>query len=207
MNSSLLKTSPLIIKAQKFVRQALQNNLAKELTFHNWAHTSLVVQGVRRIGLQTKLSYNELRSVILAAIFHDIGYIEKYQGHETSSVSIATDFLSIELVDDNTILQVQDCIMATKFPQQPLNTMQQVLCDADLFHLSLDGYQQFADALKLELELAMGFIYTQREWDKINFNFLKDHSYFTPYGKQVLELDKRKNIAKTLARFTKGTII
>jgi len=57
--------------------QTPKNQLTKELTFHNWVH-SLVVRGVNKIGLPTNLSSGEFDSVIIAAIFHDIGYIEKY---------------------------------------------------------------------------------------------------------------------------------
>ena len=94
------------------------------------------------------------------------------------------------------IVEVEEAILATRMPQQPKTIVSQVLCDADLFHLSTEQCQEKANMLREEWKVLGTKEMTDEEWLESNIKFMEDHSYHTPYGQTVLELRKRKNIKK-----------
>ena len=49
-------------------------------------------------------------------------------------------------------------------PQSPNNTLEQVLCDADLLHLAQDDYFKKADLLHKEIESTKLCKISEKEW-------------------------------------------
>ena len=190
----------LITKVESFVGACLKNRLSDKMYFHNLAHTLLVVEGVKLIGRAVGLSNDECFLLILAALLHDVGYTQKYAGHEEESANMAAKFLNENELEPEKIKIVKDCIMATKFPQHPENKLQMVICDADFYHFALSDYQNFAHRLKAEWEENLNLFYSDLEWDTLNFNMLSAHEYFTPYGKEILQEKKKSNLEKLKKR-------
>jgi uncharacterized protein len=81
-------------------------------------------------------------------------------------------------------------IMATRYPQQPKNKLEQILCDADLDYLGRDDFFEIGTTLYKEL-MATGRIKTEREWNRLQVNFLNSHKYFTKTS--VEKRDQLKN--------------
>ena len=77
-------------------------------------------------------------------------------------------------------------------PQSPKNNLEEILCDADMFHLSHPTYEQSQVLLREEWWLTLGHERTDQEWELENDTFLLEHTYFTRYGKE--ELQCRKDI-------------
>lgn len=188
--------SEILIKVKEFATTLLKHRLSEKLYFHNITHTLEVVQATSEIGVNSALSKEELEIVLIAAWFHDLGYSDKYKDHEYESANIAFIFLTITGIDEIIIEHIISCILATKYPQKPLSLLEKVICDADLYHFSRPDYKQHEQALKKEWEANLNLIYTDKEWDIINYDMLKDHVYWTSYGKTVLQLKKEENIKK-----------
>lgn len=91
---------------------------------------------------------------------------------------------------------VSSCILATRFPQQPKNKPEEILCDADFYHFSRTDYTAHEQQLRKEWEIHLHLKYTDDEWDKLNYEMLKDHKYFTTYGQTVLQERKKENLKK-----------
>jgi len=193
---------PLLNRVENFVREQLRNRLSEKMYFHNLEHTLLVVEGVQIIGNAIGLLEEEKLVVILAAFLHDVGYTEKYAGHEEASANIATAFLMQNGFDAKRTEMVRNCILATKFPQNPTNELEAVICDADFFHFSLKNYQDYASRLKAEWKENLDLEYSQLAWDKLNLHMLQQHEYFTTFGKTVLQEKKADNISLLLKRIT-----
>jgi len=179
-----------------FVRQRLKDRLSANMYFHNLEHTMLVVEGVKLIGSNSGISEDDQMVLTLSAFMHDLGYTEKYGGHEEASADIATAFLQENGYNPEGIEMVGGCIMATRFPQRPINELQCIICDADFYHFALDSYQQYAARLKKEWALNLNLVFTDEEWTKLNLEMLCSHEYFTPFAKQVLQEGKMRNIAR-----------
>lgn len=186
----------LLNKAQLFVEALFEKELPKSITFHTLKHTKEVVAAVQVIGNKCDLSEDELETVMLAAWLHDVGYCRTYENHEEESIQIATGFLQEEGVTEEKIEQVAGCIAATRYPQQPQTLLEQVICDADLYHLSADTYFEKAELLRQEWSNLKKDELGNREWIERNRQFLKKHEFFTDYGKEFMTPLKARNSKK-----------
>ena len=88
------------------------------------------------------------------------------------------------------------CIAATKLPQNPTISIAEVLCDADLFHVSTLNFFYRKLLLRKEWKTELGKSFTDLEWHHVNHDFLRNHQYFTEYGKKVLAKGQHENILK-----------
>jgi predicted metal-dependent HD superfamily phosphohydrolase len=165
----------------------MEENLPPTMYFHNLGHTQRVVNAAIEIGGHCKLKRQELNILIVAAWFHDTGYLYHYKGHEDTSMIIAGTFLMQHHYNNEFIQQVWDCIEATKIPQSPKNLIQQIICDADMRHFALENYPDFASDLRQEWEVHLDKRYSDEEWRSLNLRALQHHKYFTEYGKTVLQ--------------------
>ncbi|MCT4317788.1 HD domain-containing protein [Elizabethkingia anophelis] len=184
----------LISIVGSYVQHFLVENLSPELGFHSLAHTREVVEAAWEIGQHSKLDAPEMEILIIAAWFHDCGYVFTYTGHEEESKRIAGNFLQKLGVSSNIILPVLCCIEATKFPQFPRNQVEGILCDADLYHLAKPGYPRYAKLLREEFGVFLKRTYSDEEWQSENCLMLSNHCYWTVYGKTILERFKQVNM-------------
>jgi predicted metal-dependent HD superfamily phosphohydrolase len=165
--------------------------------FHNIGHAEDVAYAVNRIGLNSSLPQEDLDILAVAAWFHDTGYCFEYEGHENSSIDIAEGFLNHENCERSFIDKVLECIRSTRFPQEPTNLLEQIICDADLYHFSKTNYNDYARRLREEWSLVLHKTFTDRDWNSQNLEILRKHRFHTDYGRQMLERRKQANI-KTL---------
>ena len=69
-------------------------------------------------------------------------------------------------------------IMKTKMPQTPETLLEKILCDADLNYLGQDDFIIIGNKLLRELN-AMGKNISEKEWNKLQIDFLEAHHYWT----------------------------
>lgn len=170
------------------------------ISFHDIEHTKHVVRAAEEIGEKEGLTKEELETVKIAAWLHDVGYTKSLEAHEESSVQLARFFLFQHGMDSARINTVIGCIRATKMPQEPKNKLEAVLCDADLYHLSQEYFDQISDLLRKEFSEIQEIEIPERQWYLQNIDFLQNHNYFTEYGKQELQPLKEKNLEKLIKR-------
>ncbi|QTE55476.1 HD domain-containing protein [Mucilaginibacter rubeus] len=172
--------------------------------FHNIGHAEDVAYAVNRIGLNSSLPQEDLDVLAVAAWFHDTGYCFEYEGHENSSVDIAEGFLNYENCERSFIDKVLDCIWSTCFPQQPTNLLEQIICDADLYHFSKKNYSDYARRLRTEWCLVLHKTFIDQDWNLQNLEILRKHQFHTDYGRQILERRKQENIKMLNSAIVKG---
>jgi hypothetical protein len=68
--------------------------------------------------------------------------------------------------------------MATKIPQNPKNKLEYIIADADLEYLGTDDFERIGRTLFEEIKLYLG-VESERQWNIIQMNFLKSHTYYT----------------------------
>lgn len=177
----------IVYRTGRHVTRLLVRELPADRVFHNIHHTINVVQGVADIGRAEGLTEEQLEILILAAWFHDAGHLKTYAGHEEVSETLATEWLRSQHYPKDKIREVARCIRVTTMPQQPLDTMERVICDADLYHLTFPSYDHYQDILREEWKNVLGLEMTDEEWEASNESFLLSHHYWTEYGQSVLE--------------------
>ncbi|MBI3235860.1 MAG: HD domain-containing protein, partial [Bacteroidetes bacterium] len=85
----MIKVSYDIIKKQ--VLHSLETKLSPDLKYHSLEHTKYVLNAVETIAQQLNISENELFLLRVAALYHDIGFINVYQNHEEEGCKIASE--------------------------------------------------------------------------------------------------------------------
>ncbi len=185
----------LVAEARDFVTNIFQNRVSKSFKYHNLEHTRQVVRAAEEMADYYQLQTEDRNAVLIAAWFHDTGFSSgESKGHEAISAEIATNFLKERHVDPLLIEKVTRCIEATKMPQAPGPLIEQIVCDADLFHLGTDDFKVKNEELREELQENSKEDLTKKKWRKMNITFMENHKYFTDYGKRKLQPVKEKHI-------------
>ena len=182
MNRFLLLYEPMI--------RRLKNELPENLFYHGVHHTIDVVNAAEQIGNSERVSAEELVMLKTAALYHDSGFIFGEENHEAAGSELAKKELPAAGFSSEEITIICGMIMATRYPQQPKNKLEQILCDADLDYLGRDDFFEIGTTLYKEL-MATGRIKTEREWNRLQVNFLNSHKYFTKTS--VEKRDQLKN--------------
>jgi predicted metal-dependent HD superfamily phosphohydrolase len=193
--------SEIVEKAENFVSQLFRDRLSNKLIYHNFGHTTDVVNYSRKIAKKCDLSDDELEIVTLAAWFHDTGYVDTYKGHEDTSKRITEEFLNENSYPPEKTQMVLGCIEATRVPQNPKNIMEEVICDADLIHLGQENFFEYSDLLKSEWQNLNIKNVDEAEWNKISVELLSSHKFFTPYARKKFESQQSVNLLKAQKNF------
>lgn len=174
------------------------------LPYHNLEHTKYVVARATEIAAHYQLSEEELLIVFVAAWFHDTGYLlTSPSEHEVKSVELMKQFAKEINLGDEIILQIEQCIYATRNPRLPENLLQEIVADADTFNL---GTKNFRETNKMVFDefnlLKPGF--SKRSFDISALQMLKEHKYFTSYCLDLLTKRKLKNMKKLKKKIKKN---
>jgi len=178
----------ILSAAQDFVSDLFINKVNKTIHFHTLQHTQEVLAGSETMADYYRLEDEDRFALMLGAWFHDTGYSGgKAAGHENLSIQIATKFLNEHKVHQNIIDKVVGCINATRLPQNPTSLIEQIICDADLFHLGTSDFREKNKLLREELNDFGNMDLSKKDWRKKNIEFLTKHNYFTSYAKENLD--------------------
>ena len=188
--------SEIITETRKYVEELMSENLSEDYSYHNLQHTREVVDAAIEIGEKADLTDEQMEMVILAAWLHDTGYSNGSDNHELESKNIAKKVLEGQDYPFEKLNIILEAIEATRMPQNPKSLVAEVLCDADLFHLSNDEFGKKSIMLKKELEFQRDTQINEAEWLEENLDFFRQHRYFTNFGKYVLEPRKKENLKK-----------
>jgi predicted metal-dependent HD superfamily phosphohydrolase len=184
----------IVAESREFVEKLLAEKLAPWVAYHDYQHTDETYRASREIGRACGLGPAEIEIVLIAALFHDTGYIETVVGHEERSVAIATGFLRKKGYPEDNIRAVAGCIMATTVPQRPRNLLEQVVCDADMLYVGREEFFHKNDLLRSEQEGREGTGVDPVEWRRRSLAFLEAQKYHTPYCRGKLSEGLKDNI-------------
>lgn len=182
-------------KAEQFVSNLLKDKLSASYTYHNFKHTQRVVKAAKILADAEKVSDGEKAALVLAAWFHDTGYVLGAQNHEEKSVSIFREFLNENTVADETVALVESLIRITEMRREPTTVPEKIIRDADCSHFGKEDFESISASLRKEWEITQQKIYTDREWFLGNLEMLtKWHQYQTEYALNSWQPQKEKNV-------------
>lgn len=180
-------------KLKKDIIEILRRGLDDYLVYHSLDHTLDVLDAVIRLGEMEGVNGHELTILKTAALFHDAGFINKYEGHEEESALMVREMLPQYGYSSADVDAICDMIMATQVPQQPGNLLEKILADADLDYLGRDDLFLISQRLHYELR-KLNKVSSLREWHEKQLDFLKEHSYFTSSAQKLRKKGKKDNI-------------
>ncbi|MGB5893459.1 MAG: HD domain-containing protein, partial [Ignavibacteriaceae bacterium] len=142
----------IINKAHQYVQNIFNEHAPPENVYHNLNHTTEVVAAVKEIAAADGVGDDDLELLIIAAWFHDSGYVKICKGHEEVSIGYVKEFLNTNNYPEDKAEKIISLIQATKIPQSPKNHLEEILCDADLHHLGTKSFEEKGDLFRLEIE-------------------------------------------------------
>ena len=184
-----------LLDLEAWVRGHLSAGLDERLTYHDIAHTiDDVAPAARRLAEAEGMAPPSRRAIEAAALLHDVGFTERYAGHEQASAAIARRVLPRFGFDPATIDRIEGMILATAIDREPGTREQEIVVDADLAVLGRNDFRERNRDLRRELELR-GTEYSDLEWYRGQVRFLEHHSFFTEAARARYGERKRANLA------------
>lgn len=199
-----MENQNLIEKAIAHVEVLFRTKRPAWVKYHTLEHAKAVAKASEEIGAACGLSADEREVVILAAWFHDTGYLEKIEDHEERSAELAASFLQAQGYPQDRTAQVAGCIRATRMPQKPKNLVEQVLCDADIAHLAGDSFLESTERVRSEIEHHLGRKLTEIEWLTMNTNFVEGHRYHTDCARAKYSRGQAANLKALRERLNRA---
>lgn len=180
---------------QEIILDKLEKELPEHLYYHNVKHTVDVVTEVELIGWGEGITDEEILLMKTAGLFHDVGHVVQYVDHEYHGTLIVREMLPKYNYSQDQIDRICDIIMSTKMPPQPTDTLQSIICDADLDYLGRSDFIPVSNTLYKELK-EQNMIGTLNDWNKIQVKFITGHQYFTGTARNLREVNKQKQIER-----------
>ncbi len=196
LNAHIYKMNYLDIldRIKTHITSQFHTKMDDRLIYHNLYHTEQVVKNTVKIANHYQLADEEFFIVTAASWFHDVGYLINWKQHEDMGAEAAIEFLTLQGADTPVITAVSGCIMATKMPQNPHGLLQQILCDADLYHLGSDSFKERNKTMRKEAEAFCGKPIDKDNWREKTISLFESHHYHTEFCQQKLNDGKAKNL-------------
>ncbi len=184
-------------KVEQHVVDLFDKNADETLVFHNLRHTKTVVSRTKEIAGHYDLSEKDMLVLYVAAWFHDTGHLfTKPVGHEAKSAEIMRNFMRDYGDDKTPIEEIEQCIMATEAPRNPDKLVEEIICDADTYHLGTKEFKETNKNVLAELELKNNGRINRYQAFKDAVALMEEHRFYTSYCRERLEEQKQKNIKK-----------
>ncbi|MCX7696474.1 MAG: HD domain-containing protein [Bacteroidales bacterium] len=180
-------------EVKRYLLNKLHYCLAPDLYYHGVQHTLSVMEAAE-LYAENEAIFGKERSILLtAALFHDSGYLVRYENNESISVGLCWTVLPEFGYKNEDIQYIVKLIEATSVPQKPFDKLSKILCDADLDYLGRDDYFEMSCNLRKEWD-AYGKKLSHDEWFNVQIKFLSSHKYFTHTAHVLREAKKLKHL-------------
>ena len=183
-------------RIEEYVTSLYQQKQLPALIFHNLDHTKEVVKYTLEIAAHYNVPDREMLILVAAAWFHDTGYLfAEPDKHEEMSCQIMEKFIKDYIEDETIIEEIHACAMATKFPRDPKNLLQEIICDADTYQFGTKEFKKTNKKMREELKLRNGEL-NPVKFKEDTIQLLKAHVFYTSYCKDLLDAGKKKNLKR-----------
>lgn len=195
--------SEILKQAKAYITQLFEQKLPKQLVYHSLGHTTAVVKEARALGEAAGLDAPDQEALLLAAWFHDAGYIDAYDGHEYRSMELAEQWLTAQGYPPPRIAVVKDLIRATHRNEPRETELQQLMVDADMSGLGRDDFFASSELLRAEWETTLGKTYSNTEWAESQLEFLTAAKFRTAVAKARYKEQFQANLKEQRERLKK----
>ena len=185
--------------SEDYAKNLLKDKLSSAYTYHNLEHTVQVVDKIKILAKEENISPEDTENLLLAGWFHDLGYVDDADNHEEESRKIASDFLKQHQFPEERIAKIGELILATDKFYKPKNHLEEVIKDADLYHLASDDYFRICENLRQEIKEVHHQKFSKLKWAELNISFFAKHQFYTKFAKENWQPEKEKNVEKILS--------
>ncbi|MEN6457219.1 MAG: Pycsar system effector family protein [Prolixibacteraceae bacterium] len=182
--------------AKLFVIDYFRQNNDPKYLFHTLDHTLNVAGQAEKIGKEEKLSEPEMQAVLIAAWFHDVGYLIQPEDHESFSIRTVRSFFEKCPVEPFILQTVEACIHATRRDHEPLTLPEKVIMDADVSHLGDPDFISISKKLRKERSICTNCEVQPLDYWKSTLAFMERQQFYTSYALAHFQPVKLQNIEK-----------
>ncbi|HLV40485.1 Pycsar system effector family protein [Xanthomarina sp.] len=183
----------LLFQVEIYVAELLNKQLSSTNYYHNAIHTRRVVAHVEELAAKEQCTEQETIALLVAAWFHDTGYIHSDKEHEEESVKMAHSFLKQQGVSEEIQSLVEQLILATKSEYEPKNKLEGIIKDADCGHVASEEFIDISMNLMKELNVKNQCNLSEIAWMQETLVFLKNHSFYSNSAKKLWQPKKEIN--------------
>jgi HD superfamily phosphodiesterase len=184
----------VLSKVKIFVTELFSRRHLPFLKYHNFHHTDTVVDRANEIAIHYPINDSEKFCLLTAAWFHDTGHLfNELAEHEQTGADLMSSFLKSFLIEEDLIMKISDCIMATRIPSDPKTIIEKILCDADTYHFGTKEFRLSDPKVYEEMEERLHVHIENKIYKSIHL--LESHQFFTDYCQDLLNKGKQENIA------------
>jgi predicted metal-dependent HD superfamily phosphohydrolase len=173
--------------------------LDKRYTYHTVEHTLDVINCCEEISHAEGMTESEKLILQISALFHDTGFLLSRTNHEERSVEIFTQARVNFQLDPLHIIEIENCIRATRVPQEPQSHLEQIICDADLDYLGRTDFWPISDSLFVEMTNC-GEISDAVAWKNLQVRFMTAHRFHTKFSKNRRDDQLKINLDEVKSR-------
>ncbi len=170
----------------------LKEKLPDHLTYHTVNHVIDVANVCNTYIEHFNIGKDMAKLIRIASISHDYGYIISPTDHEERSIVNIEPYLKTVLTNEE-IKIVNGLIRATKVPQQPKTSYEEIIADADLDYLGRKDYDILSHNLYEEF-VHYNVVSNQKEWLNLQIQFLENHKYHTQFARVNREKAKAEKL-------------
>ena len=185
--------------SEDYAKNLLKDKLSSVYTYHNLDHTIQVVDKIKILAKEENISPEDTENLLLAGWFHDLGYVDDANNHEEESRKIASDFLKQHRFPEERIAKIGELILATDKFYKPKNHLEEIIKDADMYHLASDDYFRICENLRQEIKEVHHQKFSKLQWAELNITFFAKHQFYTKFAKENWQPEKEKNVEKILS--------
>jgi HD superfamily phosphodiesterase len=194
----------IVEEVSRYIFDLFKEKLSHDFVYHNYQHTLDTVDACKKIALgYPEVTGEKLEVLLLAAWFHDTGYIDVYYGHEEKSKDRAKEFLQQKNYDEKNIEDILKCIDSTKRDVQPVRLIDQILADADISCIGEETFFIKEALLRTEWEKFKIRYCNEIEWARIQLSFLQSSYFHTQEAQRIYGGRLQLNIQEQTKRLQK----
>ncbi len=187
-------TTELLRETAAYIQTFYNTHYNEQYCFHNYNRTISIVRACDALANDADAGGQESKLAHLASWFLEIGYNADYLNPQEKSAKLATDYFRSKGLDEEKIVTIQEAILLTKVPQQPISLISQLVCDASAYHFADKSVQTLIDDLRKESKSVLKLEYSNEAWINENIKFFNAHAYFTSAAKKMFQKAKDKNL-------------
>jgi chaperonin cofactor prefoldin len=203
----------LLNKIEIFTTKFITNKNPESVVYHDISFTQRLVSAVKVISENENVSEDENELLLVAAWIYGLGYYdaEAFGSKKINSgcikctIRIGKPFLEEVNYPQENIDTVYIILENTKHPLNPTNKIEQIFADALFYDFAREKGEKYLKKMYQELLIFHAIGIGKKKWNDELIKILENHTYFTTYGKSVLEPKKHKLI-KELKKEAKALI-
>jgi HD superfamily phosphodiesterase len=163
--------------------------------FHNFQHTREFVQAAKKICKREDLVEKDRENIILAGWLHDIGAVEKYEGHVERGIRKAGKILEDLGLGEERIEEIQDLIAATDPEREPENLLEEIMQDSDAAFLAREDYFDKLEGMWKEFSEQGIFDGDLEDFFRDSISYI-DIEYHTEAARKLFEEKRKENLRR-----------